>query len=113
MFETLAAAVAARTLIGGPALAASHDSSSEVIKTYKSAGKITLKHGPVSKLDMDSTTMMFRVADPAPLDAVKAGGKVRFEADRVNGAITITTMDKVKWRPIIMATRCEDPCSNF
>jgi Cu/Ag efflux protein CusF len=27
---------------------------------------------------------------------VKAGDKVRFEADRVNGAITITSMDKSK-----------------
>jgi Cu(I)/Ag(I) efflux system protein CusF len=96
MFKTLAAVVAAMALIGGSALAASHDSSGEVVKIDKSAGKITLKHGPLKKLDMDSMTMVFRVADPAMLDAVKAGDKVRFEADRVNGAITIMTMDKVK-----------------
>ena len=35
-------------------------------------------------------------SDPAMLDTVKAGYKVRFEADRVNGAITIMTMDKVR-----------------
>ena len=40
--------------------------------------------------------MVFRVADPAMLDAVKPGDKVRFEADRVNGAITITAMEKTK-----------------
>jgi Cu(I)/Ag(I) efflux system protein CusF len=96
MFKTLAAVVAAMALIGGSALAASHDSSGEVVKIDKSAGKITLKHGPIKKLDMDSMTMVFRVADPAMLDAVKAGDKVKFEADRVNGAITIMTMDKVK-----------------
>jgi Cu(I)/Ag(I) efflux system protein CusF len=96
MFKTLTAVVAAMALIGGSALAASHDSSGEVVKIDKSAGKITLKHGPLKKLDMDSMTMVFRVADPAMLDAVKAGDKVRFEADRVNGAITIMTMDKVK-----------------
>ena len=49
----------------GPALATSHDSSGEVIKIDKSAGKITLKHGPIKNLDMDSMTMVFRVADPA------------------------------------------------
>jgi Cu(I)/Ag(I) efflux system protein CusF len=96
MFKTLAAAVAAMALIGGSALAASHESRGEVVKIDKAAGKITMKHGPIKKLDMDSMTMVFRVADPAMLDAVKAGDKVRFEADRVNGAITIMTMDKVK-----------------
>ncbi|MSP76090.1 MAG: copper-binding protein [Rhodospirillaceae bacterium] len=96
MFKTLTAVVAAMALIGSPALAASHDSSGEVVKIDKPAGKITMKHGPIKKLDMDSMTMVFRVADPAMLDAVKAGDRVRFEADRVNGAITIITMDKVK-----------------
>jgi len=76
----------------GPALAASRDSSAEVIKIDKAAGKITLKHGPIKKLDMDFMTMVFRVADPALLDKAKAGDKVRFEADRINGAITITAM---------------------
>ena len=68
----------------------------EVIKVDKSAGKVTLKHGPIKSLDMDAMTMVFRVADPAMLDKVKAGDKVKFEADRVNGAITITSMDKGK-----------------
>ena len=67
-----------------------------IAKVDKSAGKITVKHGPIKNLDMDSMTMVFRVADPAMLDKVKAGDKVKFEADRVNGAITITSMDKSK-----------------
>lgn len=66
----------------------------EVVKIDQSAGKITLKHGPIKNLDMDSMTMAFRVADPAMLDKVKAGDKVNFEADRVNGAITITKIGK-------------------
>lgn len=43
---------------------------------------------------MDSMTMVFQVTDPAMLAKVKAGDKVRFEADRVNGAITVTKIDK-------------------
>ncbi len=66
----------------------------EVVKIDLSAGKITLKHGPIKNLDMDSMTMAFRVADPAMLDKVKAGDKVNFEADRINGAITITKIGK-------------------
>jgi Cu/Ag efflux protein CusF len=56
----------------------------EVVKVDKAAGKVTLKHGPIKKLDMDSMTMVFRVAEPAMLDKVKAGDRIEFEADRVN-----------------------------
>lgn len=96
MLKTLTAVAVAMALAAGPALATSHASSAEVIKIDKSAGKITLKHGPIKNLDMDSMTMVFRVADPALLDKAKPGDKVRFEADRINGAITITTMNKAK-----------------
>jgi Cu/Ag efflux protein CusF len=92
----VAAVAVAMALAAGPALATSHASSAEVIKIDKSAGKITLKHGPIKNLDMESMTMVFRVADPALLDKAKPGDKVRFEADRINGAITITTLDKAK-----------------
>ena len=66
----------------------------EVKKINESAGKITLKHGPITNLDMGAMQMVFRVADPAMLTTVKVGDKVNFEADRVDGAITITKMEK-------------------
>lgn len=62
----------------------------EVRKVDKEAGKITLRHGPIPNLEMTAMTMVFRVKDPAMLDAVKAGDKVRFKAAKVQGAITIT-----------------------
>lgn len=67
------------------------------MKIDESAGKITLKHGPIKKLDMDEgMTMVFRVQDPAVLKTVKVGDKVKFDADRVNGQITVTTLQKSK-----------------
>jgi Cu/Ag efflux protein CusF len=45
---------------------------------------------------MDGMTMVFRVADPTMLKSVKAGDRIRFDADRVNGAITVTKMQKAK-----------------
>ncbi len=66
----------------------------EVMKINEGAGKITLKHGPIENLNMDGMQMVFRVADPTMLAAVKVGDKVVFEADRVNGAITVTKLDK-------------------
>ncbi|MGD9883430.1 MAG: copper-binding protein [Reyranella sp.] len=76
------------------AQAAPSPADGQVVKIDEAAGKITLKHGPIKNLDMDSMTMVFRVADPAMLKAVKTGDNVRFEADRVNGAITVTKIQK-------------------
>ena len=68
----------------------------EVKKVDESAGKITLKHGPIKNLNMDEEemTMVFRVADPAMLDKLKVGQQIEFEADRVNGAITVVKVGK-------------------
>ena len=69
----------------------------EVKKIDESAGKITLKHGPIKSLGMDEPmTMVFRVQDPAMLKAVKEGDKVQFDADRVDGQITVTKIEKAK-----------------
>jgi Cu/Ag efflux protein CusF len=69
----------------------------QVTKIDESAGKITLKHGPIKKLDMDEgMTMVFRVQDGAMLKEVKVGDKVRFDADRVSGQLTVTKIEKSK-----------------
>jgi Cu(I)/Ag(I) efflux system protein CusF len=69
----------------------------QVTKIDESAGKITLKHGPIKKLGMDEgMTMVFRAQDPAMLKQVKVGDKVKFDADRVNGQFTVTKIEKAK-----------------
>ena len=69
----------------------------EVRKIDEAAGKITLKHGPIKALDMEEgMTMVFRVGDPAMLKQVKVGDKVKFDADRVNGQLTVTNIQKAK-----------------
>jgi Cu/Ag efflux protein CusF len=69
----------------------------QVIKIDESAAKITLKHGPIKSLDMtEGMTMVFHVQDPMMLKKVKVGDKVKFEADRVNGAITVMKIQKAK-----------------
>ena len=57
-------------------------------------GKITLDHQAIPNLGMDGMTMVFRAADPAMLKQVKKGDKVRFTADRVNGQLTVTKIQK-------------------
>jgi Cu(I)/Ag(I) efflux system periplasmic protein CusF len=69
----------------------------QVTKIDVSAGKITLKHGPIKKLEMeDPMTMVFRVQDPAMLKQIKVGDKVKFDADRINGQFTVTKIEKNK-----------------
>jgi Cu/Ag efflux protein CusF len=94
MLKNLLAALLAAVLVVSPAAADGDMVKGEVVKVDKAAGKVTLKHGPIKKLDMDSMTMVFRVADPTMLDKMKAGDKIEFEADRVNGAITLTKIGK-------------------
>jgi Cu/Ag efflux protein CusF len=69
----------------------------QVTKIDESAGKITIKHGPLKKFDMDDgMTMVFRAGDPAMLRAVKPGDRVRFVPDRVNGQFTVIKIEKAK-----------------
>jgi Cu(I)/Ag(I) efflux system protein CusF len=68
----------------------------EVRKVDKEAGKITLKHGEIKNLDMPGMTMVFQVKDPAMLEGVKAGDKVSFTVDRINGAYTVLSIEPGK-----------------
>jgi Cu(I)/Ag(I) efflux system protein CusF len=68
----------------------------EVRKIDKEQGKVTLKHGPIANLDMPGMTMVFRVANPRMLEALKEGDKVKFAADKINGAYTVTAMEVAK-----------------
>lgn len=72
-------------------------SEGEVRKVDKDAQKITLRHGPLPALDMPKPmTMVYRVKDPAMLDQVKAGDKVKFEAEKIAGAFTVTKIEAVR-----------------
>jgi Cu/Ag efflux protein CusF len=69
----------------------------EVRKVDKDAQKITIRHGPLPDLDMpQAMTMVYRVKDPAMLDRVKAGDKVKFQAENVGGAFTVTKIEPVR-----------------
>ena len=71
-------------------------SDGEVRKVDPETKKITLRHGPIQNLGMPPMTMVFQVTDPAMLDQVKAGDKIRFNADKVNGAYVVTRIENAK-----------------
>ncbi len=65
----------------------------EVRKIDAAAGKITLRHGDITNLDMPAMTMVFRVKDPALLEKVKPGDKVRFTVDQPGGTLTVMSLE--------------------
>lgn len=68
----------------------------EIRKVDKEAGKITIRHGELKNLGMPAMTMVFRVKDPAMLGQVKVGDKVKFMAEKVNGAITLMHLESAQ-----------------
>lgn len=62
----------------------------EVRRVDKENGRITVRHGPLAHLEMPAMTMVFRVKDPALLDKIKVGDKIRFRAEKQQGALVIT-----------------------
>jgi len=81
---------------GQAATSSASMSSGEIKKVDKSAGKLTIKHGPLKNLDMPPMTMVFRVKDPAMLDEIKAGDKISFVADKIDGQLTVTQLQPGK-----------------
>ena len=87
-------AAAAALLATSLVMAASANTSGEVRRIDAAAGKITIKHGAISNLELPAMTLVFHVADPAMLQNVKPGDKVRFAADKINGQYTITALER-------------------
>lgn len=57
---------------------------------------IVLKHGDLPNLGMPAMTMGFDVADKKMLKAVKAGDKVKFQAEMVGGKATVTELKRIR-----------------
>ncbi|MFZ1104097.1 MAG: copper-binding protein [Hyphomicrobiaceae bacterium] len=80
-----------------PLMAMAQMVDGQVTKVDESAGKITIKHGPMKKFDMDDgMTMVFRAQDPTMLKQVKPGDKIKFDAEKINGQFTVTKIEKAK-----------------
>lgn len=54
--------------------------------------RLTIAHDAIPNLEMEAMTMVFRVADPAMLEGLIVGQAIEFEADRINGRLTVTAL---------------------
>ena len=68
----------------------------EVRRWDASTGKLTLRHAPIANLNMPAMTMVFVLQDKAAGDALSVGQRVRFHAERANGALSITRIEAVR-----------------
>ena len=81
---------------GASATSTAELAEGEVRKVDKESKKLTLKHGPLSNLDMPAMTMVFQVKEDGMLDKVQAGDKVRFQAEKIEGKFTITRLEAAR-----------------
>lgn len=81
-------------LVGAMAWAQAAAATGEVTKLDKAAGRVTLKHGEIKNLDMPPMTMVFRVRDAKLLEPLAVGDRVRFEAEKIDGQYTLTSISK-------------------
>lgn len=65
----------------------------EVVRLDAATGRITLRHGEITNLGMPSMTMVFRIPDTSLPGPLQVGDKVRFQAEKIKGAYTVTRIE--------------------
>ena len=78
---------------GAASAAAAELSEGEIRKIDLDTKRLTLKHGPLKNLDMAGMTMVFQIKDPAQLEKLQVGEKVRFRAEKIDGKLTVTRIE--------------------
>lgn len=86
--------IALLALAGAAAAFGAGPVEGEVRKVDAAQQKITLKHAEIKALDMPAMTMAYRVKDAAALSQLAPGDRVRFSVEKIDGAYTITSLQK-------------------
>ena len=81
-------------ILPGQAQAQSGKTEGEVRKIDREAGKITLRHGPISgALDMPAMSMVFQVKDVSLLERLKAGDRVEAVVSKEDGVFYLVSAE--------------------
>lgn len=89
---TIILPASAQTASAAPVTPMAEMADGEIRKVSKDTGKLTIKHGELKSLDMPPMTMVFTAKDPAMLDKVAVGDKVRFVVIEEDGKMVVTEM---------------------
>ena len=65
----------------------------EIKKINTATGKVTIKHGPITNLDMPPMSMVFGVEDKAMLEGLAKGDKVKFYVIDKDGKMIIQEIE--------------------
>ncbi len=82
------------TAAGSAAAPTTAKAEAEVRRVEAATGRVQLRHGPIANLDMPPMTMVFRVKSPALLEGLKEGDRILFTAEKIDGAYTVTSVEK-------------------
>jgi Cu(I)/Ag(I) efflux system periplasmic protein CusF len=93
---TISLPASAQTASAAPGTPMAEMSDGEIRKVSKDTGKLTIKHGEIKNLDMPPMTMVFTAKDPAMLDKVAVGDKVRFVVIDEGGKMVVTEIQPAK-----------------
>jgi Cu/Ag efflux protein CusF len=100
MMKAFKASVVAILMLASPPQALADEGgplvNGQITKVDPDTGKLTIKHDAIPNLDMDAMTMIFKAGEGVTVEDVKPGDKIRFHAEKINGQITVTQVEKVK-----------------
>lgn len=65
----------------------------EIRKVNTDTGKVTIKHGPITNLDMPPMSMVFGVENKAMLEGLAKGDKVKFYVVDKDGKMIIQEIE--------------------
>lgn len=65
----------------------------EVREIRRDSGRISLSHGAVPSMGLPAMTMVYRARDPAMLDRLSVGDRVRFAAEKSGDALTLMRVE--------------------
>ena len=89
----MAAALAVTACYAIPAQAQEGSGSGEIRRIDVPSGKITIKHGAISALDLPAITLVYQI-DQTLLTDLQPGDKIKFTARRVNGEYVVVKISK-------------------
>lgn len=90
--------VLAAVAVAMPAMAAAAQpvqahAQGTVVRVDAAKGKIAIRHGAISALDLPAMTLVYHIA-PALLQGISAGDRVSFTAERADGQYRIVDLKK-------------------
>ncbi|MCC7274584.1 MAG: copper-binding protein [Alphaproteobacteria bacterium] len=88
------AALAALVLIASASVAQAEMIEGQIRRIDPETEKLTIRHGPIARLDMPAMTMVFRLARPELMRGLAVGDRVLFDIAPTGGAMTIVEIRK-------------------